>query len=362
MLHNVPLLRYYISGHGLGHASRSCRIIRALTARHPAVRCEVVSDAAPWFLAGNLPPGVAVTFSTLDIGVRQIDSLVMCPEATIQACRQLHAQAPGLIAAEAARLLRDGTTLVVTDVAALPCVAAAAAGIPAVILSNFTWDWIYEEFLDDYPELAAIIDWQRDCYRQARLALRLPFHGPMPPQLEVIDLPLVTRHGTTPAETVRNRLGLADDQCLALLSFGGFGLQTAPLDGLAQLNGWVFLAEPLLADSNPQLRPLPPGVGYPDLVNAADAVITKPGYGIVAECLAHNTPVIYTSRGNFREEALLVAGLQRYGRAVAIGNEQLRRGDFKEALERLLMLPQPAEALATNGAEVAADHLARLLA
>ena len=151
-------------------------------------------------------------------------------------------------------------------------------------------------------------------------------------------------------------------QCLALLSFGGFGLQTAPLDGLAQLNGWVFLAEPLLADSNPQLRPLLPGVGYPDLVNAADAVITKPGYGIVAECLAHNTPVIYTSRGNFREEALLVAGLQRYGRAVAIGNEQLRRGDFKEALERLLMLPQPAEALATNGAEVAADHLARLLA
>lgn len=358
----MPLLRYYISGHGLGHASRSCRIISALAARHPAVRCEVVSDAAPWFLAGNLPPGVAVTFSTLDVGVRQLDSLVMCPEATIQACRQLQAQASGLIAAEADRLRRDGAALVVTDVAALPCAAAAAAGIPAVILSNFTWDWIYAEFLDAYPELATIIPWQRDCYRQAHLALRLPFHGPMPPQLEVVDLPLVTRHSTTPAETVRSHLGLAANQRLALLSFGGFGLQAAPLEGLAQLTGWVFLAEPVLADGHPQLRPLPSGVAYPDLVNAADAVITKPGYGIVAECLAHNTPVIYTSRGNFREEALLVAGLQRYGRAVAIDNEQLRRGDFKQALERLLMLPQPAEALATNGAEVAASHLARLLA
>jgi L-arabinokinase len=358
----MPLLRYYISGHGLGHASRSCRIISALTARYPAVRCEVVSDAAPWFLAGNLPPGVAVTFSTLDVGVRQLDSLIMCPEATIQACRQLQAQASGLIAAEAERLRRDRAALVVTDVAALPCAAAAAAGIPAVILSNFTWDWIYAEFLDAYPELATIIPWQRDCYRQAHLALRLPFHGPMPPPLEIIDLPLVTRHSTTPAETVRRHLGLADDQRLALLSFGGFGLKTAPLEGLAQLTGWVFLAEPVLADGHPQLRPLPPGFAYPDLVNAADAVITKPGYGIVAECLAHNTPVIYTSRGNFREEALLVAGLQRYGRAVAIDNQQLRRGDFKQALERLLMLPQPAEALATNGAEVAAGHLASLLA
>ena len=356
----MPLLRYYITGHGLGHASRSCQIIGALATRHPAIRCTVVSDAAPWFLADNLPPGVAVASRTLDVGVRQLDSLVMRPEATVQACRQLMAQAPGLIAEEADGLRRDGVALVVTDVAALPCAAAAAVGIPAVILSNFTWDWIYAEFLDACPELATIVDWQRDCYRHARLALRLPFHGPMPVD-QVIDLPMVARHSTTPAATVRNRLGLTDDRRLALLSFGGFGLQDAPLDELAQLRDWVFLAEPVLAADHAQLRPLPSGVAYPDLVNAADAVITKPGYGIVAECLAHQTPVIYTSRGNFREQALLVAGLQRYGRAVAIDNQRLRSGDLKAALERLLTLPQPTESLDADGAAVAADHLAGML-
>ncbi len=358
----MPLLRYYITGHGLGHASRSCQVIRALVAREPSIRCEVVSDAATWFLADNLPPGVAVASRTLDVGVRQVDSLEMRPEATLQACRQLQARAPELIAAEAASLRRDGVALVVTDVAALPCAVAAAAGIPAVILGNFTWDWIYEEFIDTYPELAAIIAWQRECYRQAHLVLRLPFHGPMPPQVKVVDLPLVTRHSSTPAEIVRNGLGLTDGRRLALLSFGGFGLQDAPLDGLAQSPEWVFLAEPALADGHPHLRPLPTCVAYPDLVNAADAVITKPGYGIVAECLAHRTPIIYTSRGNFREQALLVAGLQRYGRSVAIDNELLRRGDLKDALEKLLTLPQPEEILATDGAETAADHLARLLA
>jgi len=357
----VPRLRYYITGHGLGHASRSCRIISALTTRYPAVCCDVVSDAAPWFLADNLPPGVAVAARTLDVGVRQVDSLVMRPEATIQACRQLQARAPGLIAAEADSLIRDGVALVVTDVAALPCAAAAAAGIPAVILSNFTWDWIYEEFLDTYPELATIIDWQRACYRQAGLALRLPFHGPMP-VATVIELPMVARSSREPRDKVRQQLGIRAGERLALLSFGGFGLGHAPLDGLARISGWHWLAEPELAAGNPCLRPLPAGFAYPDLVNAADAVITKPGYGIVAECLAHQTPVIYTSRGNFREQALLIAGLQRYGRAVAIDNEQLRRGDFKKSLEQLLLLPQPVETLAVNGAEVAANHLAGLLA
>jgi len=356
----MPLLRYYITGHGLGHASRSCQVIGALAARHPGIRCDVVSDAAPWFLADNLPAGVAVAPRTLDVGVRQLDSLVMRPAATLQACRQLQAQAPGLIAEEAEGLRRDGVTLVVSDVAALPCAAAAAAGVPAVILSNFSWDWIYAEFLDTYPELAAIIAWQRDCYRRAGLALRLPFHGPLPVN-EVIDLPMVARHSTTPAAAVRNRLGLAAGRRLALLSFGGFGLQDAPLDGLGQLRDWVFLAEPVLAADHRQLTPLPAGVAYPDLVNAADAVITKPGYGIVAECLAHQTPVIYTSRGNFREQALLVAGLHQYGRAVAVDNEQLRRGELKEALEQLRLLPPPTEALAANGAEIAADHLATLL-
>jgi L-arabinokinase len=356
----MALLRYYITGHGLGHASRSGQILQALATRHPAIRCDVVTDAAPWFLADNLPPGVAVAARTLDVGVRQVDSLVMRPEATIEACRQLQALAPVLIAEEAADLKRHGVALVVTDVAAIPCAAAAAAGIPAVILSNFTWEWIYAEFLDAHPELATIIDWQRACYRQAALALRLPFHGPMP-VARVIDLPMVARRSAVPANAIRNRLGLHDNQRLALLSFGGFGLQDAPLGELAQLPEWVFLAEPELAAGRPQLRPLPGGVAYPDLVNAADAVITKPGYGIVAECLAHRTPVLYTTRGNFREQALLIAGLQRYGRAVAIDNEQLRRGDLKTALEQLLALPQPLERLAANGAEVAADRLAALL-
>jgi hypothetical protein len=40
-------------------------------------------------------------------------------------------------------------------------------------------------------------------------------------------------------------------------------------------------------------------VSYADAVAAVDGVITKPGYGIVTDCLVHGTPVIYTDRGLF---------------------------------------------------------------
>ena len=39
------------------------------------------------------------------------------------------------------------------------------------------------------------------------------------------------------------------------------------------------------------------GFRYEDLVAAVDVVLTKPGYGIVSECVANDTALLYTSRG-----------------------------------------------------------------
>ena len=36
--------------------------------------------------------------------------------------------------------------LVIADAPPLGCAAAAAAGIPSVVVSNFTWDWIYQAY------------------------------------------------------------------------------------------------------------------------------------------------------------------------------------------------------------------------
>jgi len=354
-------LRYYISGHGLGHASRSLQIIAALRRRHPQLEVDVVTSAAPWFLRAGGLPAAAVRSAAFDIGVVQRDSLEMDLPATGRAWQELLGQREARLAAETASLQRDRVALVAADIPALPLVAARQAGIPGIGVSNFTWDWICRGFVAEAPELAAVAATLAADYAAAERFLALPFCGPFPPGPTVEPLPLVARKARRPPAATRQALGLPADKRIALISFGGFGLAAFDSAPLARLHDWIFLSEPALGAPAPNLRLIPRGeYFYPDLVAAADVVVTKPGYGIVAEAIANDTAVLYTERGNFREQELLVAGLRRYARARAIDNRQLRGGDWGEALAALLALPAASESLASDGDAVAADRLATL--
>ena len=68
------------------------------------------------------------------------------------------------------------------------------------------------------------------------------------------------------------------------------------------------------------------GRRYEDLVRAVDVVVTKPGYGIIAECIANDTALLYTSRGHFVEYDVLVAEMPRWLRCGFIAQDDLRAG------------------------------------
>ena len=99
------------------------------------------------------------------------------------------------------------------------------------------------------------------------------------------------------------------------------------------------------------------GLRYEDLVGAADVVITKPGYGIISECVANDTAVLYTSRGRFAEYDVLVREMPRYLRCRYLDQEDLFAGRWRAALEALLASPAPPEHPRTDGAEVTARML-----
>ncbi len=354
-------IRYFISGHGLGHASRSCQIINTLRRRHPSLAVDVVSDAHPWFFRHFLDPGVPVRRERLDLGVLQLDSLVMDELGTLQAYRDFLPRRQTLIAGEAERLTTDGVSLTVGDVPPAAFAAAALAGVPAVAVSNFSWDWIYEGLLEKHPGYEDVLESLRGDYRQAGRLLRLPFHGDFPAFAAIEDLPLVARRAVLPPGEVKRRLGIEPQRRVALISFGGFGLQQFDFRPLTRLGDWIFLTEQGLGEAAANILVVEPGtIPYPDLVAAADAVVTKPGYGIVSEAIANGAAVLYTHRGDFREQQVLIDALRRHARALVIDNATLRRGDWGPALETLLAQPQPPLTLAINGDEVAADRLAQL--
>jgi UDP:flavonoid glycosyltransferase YjiC (YdhE family) len=354
-------IRYYISGHGLGHASRSCQIINTLLRRRPDIGIEVVTAAHSWFLERYLDPSVPVRRRSLDLGVLQRDSLVMMERETLLAYRQFLPERQRIVREEAESLLREEVSLVAADIPPCAFAAASLAGIPSVGIGNFSWDWIYEDMAARFSGFDDVLESVRRDYVLADRLLRLPFHGEFPAFRHIEDIPMVTRRAVRSPVEVRRLLEIAPGKKLGLISFGGFGLGELRSENLGRIPEWLFLTEPALAEGSGSLLAIPEeSLSYPDLVGAADAVITKPGYGIVSECIANRTPVLFTSRGDFREQSLLVDALQRFSRALEIDNESLRSGKWEDHLRHLLTLPEPVEKIVANGEIAAAGRLAEL--
>ena len=102
------------------------------------------------------------------------------------------------------------------------------AGIPAIALGNFSWDWAYAAYPGGLPIAEAVA---RE-YAGADLALRLPLWGGFDAFPRVVDLPFIARRSRRdPAET-RARFGLPLDMPLALVSFGGYGVEGIDLDAV----------------------------------------------------------------------------------------------------------------------------------
>ena len=92
------------------------------------------------------------------------------------------------------------------------------------------------------------------------------------------------------------------------------------------------------------------GYRYEDLVRAVDVVVTKPGYGIISECIANDTALLYTSRGDFREYQVLVDAMPEYLRCAFIDHADLFAGRWQPHLDALLAQPAPPIRPAINGA------------
>jgi L-arabinokinase len=362
---------FFISGHGFGHASRQVEIINALgRLTAGAARVIIRSAVQPELLARTLRLPCELRPGAVDPGIVQSSSVAHDDAATVRAVVDFYEGYDARVAADAAGCA--GVDLVVGDIPPLAFDAAARAGVPSVAIANFTWDWIYEAHAglpDAAPGVLARI---RAAYARATLALELPFAGGFDVFPSVRRIPLVCRHPSRTRADTRRFFGLPEARRVALLSFGGYGMPALDLARLDCFGDWTIVATDRSAPAPGGVRRLPivfvpersfvsSGFRYEDLVAAADAVVTKPGYGIIAECIAAGTAMLYTSRGDFREYDLLVRALPRCLRARFIPQDDLFAGRWQAPLAALLAQPPPPETMETDGAEVAAAALLALL-
>jgi L-arabinokinase len=370
----IPPIAWYITGHGFGHASRQIEIINRLRERLPAQSIRLRTAAKRWIFDLTLESAVEVEAAETDTGIAQIDSLRLDEAETLRRAAAFYATFDERVAKEAEYLRSIGAGLVVGDIPPLAFAAAHEARIPSIAIGNFTWDWIYEGYDPDEKGMPELVPLVREATAKASEFIRLPMWGgfEMAPPDRTHDIPLVARRSSRSPEETRRALGLPTDRTLVLLSFGGHGLSGLTPEAFKGFGDrYVAVLTGHLEMSNLRGGGLPvvefdeqalydAGWRYEDLVAAVDVVATKPGYGIIAECAANDTALLYTSRGHFVEYEVLVQEMPEFVRSQYIPKEALFAGEWVPYLEELLSQDRPMPADVTGAEQAAAHILARL--
>lgn len=360
---------FYISGHGFGHATRDLEVIRHIQQQRPGTRIVVRTSVPAWFLNRSASAPIDVQPCETDTGLSQIDSLQIDEPETIRRATAFYGTFDSRVAAEAGILRELGASVVVGDVPPLAFAAAASAGVASIAVANFTWDWIYAAYAAFRADRPRVLHTIAEAYSHATLALRLPFAGGFETMRRIQEVPLVARQSQRPRAESRRLLDLDHRRPVVLASFGGHGAALA-FDRIAEINDMTLVVTDYEATAVRQSQSVEgrlrlftgqmleeAGVRYEDLVAAADVVVSKPGYGIVSECIANQTALLYTSRGVFAENDVLIAGMQPVVRSRFISQDDLRSGLWEPSIRALLAEPEPREHMPTDGASVVASAI-----
>ncbi len=350
----------YVSGHGYGHAVRTSTLLSELEKRFDT-RILVRTDA-PAFLFEQLHSGVLAA-GRCDIGLIQLDGLSFDLDRTLAAWESLLADWDIAVEAEMPHIQSFRPDLLLADIPPLGFAVARRAGLPGIGLGNFSWDWIYENYLDSHPRFEPIIAHIRKQYAAAELLLRLPFHGDMSAFPRILDIPIFGSPSPRSQAEVRAQLDLPEGP-VALISFGRYGVEQLDLERLGNRNPEVYFLLPCEGEAPfpPNVRSVPrETLPHRDLIQAADVVLSKPGYGIVTDCLLAGRPILYTDRGDFREYPLLAKAIETQLGGAFISRQRLARGDLTPELTTLLERgPLPQQTFQAEGADRASQAIQAL--
>lgn len=358
---------YYLTAHGYGHGVRSTGIMNALRRECPQLHLTIVSALPESFLRNRLTefPANGPTFrnAAFDLGMIQRDSIRVDLPATLQALQDFVARRPRLLADETEFLRHANADMVVTDIPALPLAAAAQARLPRLAIGNFSWDWIYDacaqsDALDDpWHRVADIF---RCDYANANGLLQLPFSPDMSATFSKrIPIPLLARPGMSRRLALAAATGANPEAQWILLSFTTLDWSATALQAVNALpNVEFFTVRPLQWPGHRHLHAVDrERFSFSDVIATVDTVISKPGYGILSDCIANRKSLIYAEREDFAEYPILAQAIPRYLRNVHIPAVDLYAGRLAPSLDALRHAPPPPEHLPDQGDTIAAQHI-----
>jgi len=356
----TPAVVYYITSHGYGHGVRSADILRALLRTRPDLQVHVVTGLDEGFLKSRLPcEQIQFHRRTFDVGMAQLDSIRVDLRETEEQLTRLCQTWDERLSEEIWFLRQLRPALVVADIPGIPLQSAHRLGIPTLAVGNFSWNWIYGEFAPGAaPVWSEAIERFESAYAGCDLLLRLPFAEAMTAFPRQEDLPLLSAPSRADRVRLSELTGADPQKTWVLLSFTNLDWTPEAVERASSLEAYEFIAVHPLGWPNSGIR----SVGrehmtFGEVLASVDAVVSKPGYGIVSECVVNEKPLLYADRQNFLEYPILVDAIERFLRQAHLPAPDLYGGDLATGLTTLLASPSPPERLARGGEEVAVARM-----
>lgn len=345
-------IAYFVSPHGFGHAARAAAVMQAISDIDASVGFEIFTTVPAWFFQDSMSASFNCHALLTDIGLVQKTAFQVDLNKTLHSLNDFLPFPAALISEITATVTSLNCVLIICDISPLGIAVADEAEIPSVLVENFTWDWIYDQYARADNGFNRHINYLRSLFQAANYHIKTK---PVCYRSSAdLTTPPVSRKMTTSVYRIRKRLGLPETARMVLITTGGINQSYGFLKELKKLPDVHFVmpgAGPKMEiRQNCVILPHRSDFHHPDLVNAADAVVGKVGYSTLAEVYHAGVPFGYVTRSNFRESAPLAAFIEKEMQGVYLKESDFSSGRWLAKLKDLLNLKR-VQRRQTNGAE-----------
>jgi hypothetical protein len=335
-------IAYFITPHGFGHAARASAVMDAVAETLPFVSFDIFTTVPQWFFSDSLSCKIEYHEFVADIGLVQKTPFSHDLEKTVETLDRFVPFDSERISRTADLLKQRACRLAICDISPIGISIAKQAGIPSILIENFTWDWIYEDFIHADSRIRRHADSFRKMYQAVDYHIQA---SPVchPNSVDMTTKP-ISRKVELSSDHVREKLGISKEKNMVLITTGGIREKFGFLKTLTAREEICFVvpggSESPERHDNLILLPHRSGFVHSNLVNAADTVIGKAGYSTIAEVYQSGVPFGYVPRSNFRETDKLVEFIEKEMKAICIDDKEFKTGRWLPKVSRLLSFPR----------------------
>ena len=355
----MPHLYAAVSGHGFGHLGQLAPVLARLGELLPELRLTLQTTLPEPLLRHRLGRDFGLVEEAADFGMLMADAVTVRVADSLAAYRQVHGDWQRRLQHQRALLERHRPDLVLANIPYLTLAAAQSQGLPSAALCSLNWADVLQAYSDDSPPIRQLLETMRAAYTSAAVFLRPEPSMPMSWLANGEPIGPVASLGTPRREAMRAALGVSSASRVVMVNLGG-------MPGELPIGRWSGGDVHWLVPSEWRLKAPrvyaweASGLEFLDTLASCDALITKPGYGMIVEATCLGLPIAWVPRGIWPEVPYLMPWAEHRGRVTELASEALPPGGLLPVLEALWARPAPPPP-EPSGVEAAARRLAGLL-